>query len=55
MCYDSCGKKEASAFVHCTAGTVKPKKGQAKAGQGWIGDKKPGCVGDFAGRSLNRV
>jgi len=26
MCYDSCGKKEASAFVHCSAGLLDTPK-----------------------------
>lgn len=33
MCYDSCGKKEASAFVHCNAGLEeKPATEFPKAG-----------------------
>jgi len=34
MCYDSCGKKEASAFVHCSAGLLEtPKELLGKATQ----------------------
>ena len=37
MCYDACGKKEASAFVHCSAGLLEtPKEELGKADQGHV-------------------